>query len=159
MYGVHDTALTAAAWAHINKSLSPSELSAFPFNENVPDGREMHILGYCGCPVTEGDGAASDGYTDYLRCQKNGKWQHSSDGAGFRYYAAAITAAATNYDITMSLCGPYTPDDPDMPFILQEPMVCVPGDEVRYEAQVVGAATALAVDIVSFDVILREIRK
>ena len=158
-YGVHDTALTAAGWAHINKSLSPAALSAFPFGENCPDGRTIEVLGYCGCPVTEGDGSASDGYTDWMRTQLNARWLHSEDGAGFRYYAAAITAAATNYDITMSLCGPYTSDDPDIPFLLPERLICVPGDELRYEAQVVGAATALAVDIVSFDTILRGIRK
>lgn len=157
MYGVHDTALTAAGWPLINKSLSPGSLSAFPFGENCPDGRKINILGYCGCPVTEGDGAAADGYTDYVRATLNSKWLHSEDGAGFRYYAAAITAAATNYDITMSLCGPYTPDDPDIPFLLPKPIECNPGDELRYEAQVVGAAVALAVDIVSFDVILEEI--
>ena len=157
MYGVHDTAMTAAAWAHINSSLSPAELSGFPFNENCPDGREIHVLGYCGCPVTEGDGAATDGNTDSARAQLNGKWQHSSDGAGFRYYAAAITAAATNYDITQSLCGPYTSDDPDVPYILPQPIIAVPGDELRYEVYV--TAPDLAANIVSFDAIVREIRK
>jgi hypothetical protein len=159
VYGVHDSALTAAGWPWINKSLSPGSLSAFPFGENVPDGREMHILGYCGCPVTEGDGSASDGYADNVRAQRNGKWMHSEDGAGFQYYAAAITSDDTNYDITQSLCGPYTPNDPDLPYLFDEPIVCLPGDELRYEVQVIGAATALAADIVSFDVILREIRK
>lgn len=159
MYGVHDTALTAAGWPLINKSLSPGAISSFPFGENCPDGRTIKIIGYCGCPITEGDGSASDGYTDWLRSMLNGKWLHSEDGAGFRYYAASITTSATNYDITMSLCGPYTPDDPDIPFMLPIPLVCKAGDELRYEVQVVGAATALAVDIVSFDVIVEEERE
>ena len=159
MYGVHDTALTAAGWPLINKSLSPGSLSAFPFAENVPDGRVMEILGYCGCPVSEGDGSASDGYTDNVRSQLNSKWMHSKDGAGFQYYSVSHTAASTLYEVTQSLCGPYTPTDPDVPYLFDAPIVCEPGDEVRYEVQVVGAATALAVDIVSFDVILREIRR
>ena len=156
-YGTHDTALTAAGWARVNKSVSPSELSAFPWGVTAPAGRKYSLIALVGCPYNDGDDVSADGYNTLLRCQHNTKWIDSSDGSGWPFVVASGTGAI--YEASNTIIGPGTIADPEAPLVFNPPLELVSGDELNMDAYVAaGDEVSWAADLLDVAVVLEEVR-
>jgi len=146
-YGTNSAAITAAAYAAIDKSLMPNEYKAWPFEEDVPPGYKIDVHGLAFLEVERNSYPSSaDKYirTSRMRVKINREslWHPDEDGFLVLGDGAASGSDNTAYGagtnvipyIGVTYTGGF--------FWLPEPLSLVPGDEVVTEVSCTLDATA-----------------
>lgn len=115
----------------IDTQISPAELPAFPYEGDVPAGKEIIVKGVLFGDYAETTGTdANEQATQYLKLVKEREVLFDEDRNGLLYYVAALTSDGTQYAGGQSVGGRYSSVDNRLPLILEEPLVFNAGQEL-----------------------------
>jgi|GEM_PF-5407460 len=117
----------------IDSTLTPSEFPAFPAGQSVPAGKEIHVHGIIGIPVTACDTYPSPTEITRTKAIKfiyNRKVLFDEEKIGIPFYGTSSPSSAKEYGVYLSQVSPCSSKDKREVFLFPSPLVFAEGEEL-----------------------------
>ena len=150
-YGNCTSSINKTGDSLYNLSISPAEFPSFPFGAVVPANHKIELLGICASPFAPKENDADHQiYMQFMKLIKDREVLFDEDRQGilFENRQGDRTGQSDSIAEGMSLIGNKSEYDPQDPFMFEEPLVFMPGDElgIYVTTVAVGNGQDIAID-------------
>lgn len=150
-YGNCTSSINKTGDSLYNLSISPAEFPSFPFGAVVPANHKIELLGICASPFAPKENDDTDQiYMQFMKLIKDREVLFDEDRQGilFENRQGDRTGQSDSIAEGMSLIGNKSEYDPQDPFMFEEPLIFMPGDElgIYVTTVAVGSGQDIAID-------------
>lgn len=156
-YGNCTNTISTAGDHLFNKSISPAEFPAFPFNASVPAKHQIEILGICASPFAPAENTdANHIYMQFMKLIRDREVLFDEDRQGilFENRQGGRVGQSDSIAEGMSLIGNKSEYDPQDPFMFDTPLVFGPGDELGIYVTTKIAGTGANIEVGDHEICL-----